>query len=94
MTSLKTDAYRISVMAAGMVGVLAAGLVPASAQQQPPQIPKGWFKACAKQEDVDICESVQRGLGSSSYDQGRYSAKREHGEHHFHKLLAADFRAL
>jgi choline monooxygenase len=46
-----------------------------------------------QQEDVDICESVQRGLGSSSYDQGRYSAKREHGEHHFHKLLAADFRS-
>ena len=54
MTSLKTDAYRISVMAAGVLGVLAAGLAPAGAQQQP-QIPKGWFKACAKQEDVDIC---------------------------------------
>src|SRR4029453_13944477 len=47
-----------------------------------------------QQEDVDICESVQKGLGSSSYDQGRYSVKREHGEHHFHKLLAADFRAV
>ena len=46
-----------------------------------------------QQEDVDICESVQKGLGSSSYDQGRYSVKREHGEHHFHKLLSADFRA-
>ncbi len=45
-----------------------------------------------QQEDVQICESVQRGLGSSSYDQGRYSAKREHGEHHFHTLLSADFR--
>ena len=44
-------------------------------------------------EDVEICESVQKGLGSSSYDQGRYSAKREHGEHHFHRLLAADFRS-
>ena len=54
MTSLKTDAYRISVMAAGVLGVLAAGLVPAAAQQQP-QLPKGWFKACAKQQDVDIC---------------------------------------
>jgi choline monooxygenase len=45
-----------------------------------------------QREDVDICESVQKGLGSSSYDQGRYSVKREHGEHHFHRLLAADFR--
>jgi len=44
-------------------------------------------------EDVDICESVQKGLGSSSYDQGRYSVKREGGEYHFHRLLAEDFRA-
>jgi choline monooxygenase len=45
-----------------------------------------------QQEDVDICESVQKGLGSSSYDRGRYSAKREQGELHFHRLLAGDFR--
>src|ERR671910_984079 len=54
MTSLKTDISRLSVMAAGVVGLLAAGLSPAAAQQQP-QIPQGWFKACTKQEDVDIC---------------------------------------
>ena len=42
-------------------------------------------------EDVDICESVQRGLGSSSYDRGRYSVKREQGEFHFHRLLSDDF---
>jgi len=46
-----------------------------------------------QQEDIDICGSVQRGLGSSSYDRGRYSVRREMGEHHFHRLLAADFRA-
>ena len=46
-----------------------------------------------QQEDIDICESVQRGLESSSYDKGRYSVKREMGEYHFHKLLAADFAA-
>jgi len=46
-----------------------------------------------QQEDVDICESVQKGLGSSSYDRGRYSVKREQGELHFHRLLAQDFRA-
>ncbi|MEP9371314.1 invasion associated locus B family protein [Mesorhizobium sp. KR1-2] len=51
MTSLKTDTARLSVMAAGVVGMLAAGLAPAAAQQ----IPQGWFKACSKQEDVDIC---------------------------------------
>jgi invasion protein IalB len=41
-------------MAAGVVGLLAVGISPAAAQQQP-QIPEGWFKACSKQEDVDIC---------------------------------------
>jgi choline monooxygenase len=46
-----------------------------------------------QKEDVDICESVQRGLGSASYDRGRYSVKREQGELHFHRLLAQDFRA-
>ncbi len=55
MTSLKTDLYRASVMAAGVVGLLASATVPSTAQQQPQQPPKGWFKACAKQEDVDIC---------------------------------------
>ncbi|UCI05735.1 invasion associated locus B family protein [Mesorhizobium sp. B1-1-8] len=48
------NAYRLSVLAAGVVGFLGAGLFTASAQQQP-QIPQGWFKACTKQEDVDIC---------------------------------------
>jgi choline monooxygenase len=40
-------------------------------------------------EDVDICEAVQRGLRSSTYDAGRYSPKRENGVHHFHQLYAA-----
>ena len=53
MTSLNRKAYRLSVMAAGVAGVLGAGVPAASAQQQ--QIPQGWFKACTKQEDVDIC---------------------------------------
>jgi invasion protein IalB len=54
MTSLNSNAYRLSVMAAGVAGFLVAGLPAASAQQQQ-QIPQGWFKACTKQEDVDIC---------------------------------------
>ena len=54
MTSLKTDVFRLSVLVAGVAGLLAAGLSPAAAQQQP-QIPEGWFKACSKQQDVDIC---------------------------------------
>ncbi|MBI3210255.1 MAG: Rieske 2Fe-2S domain-containing protein [Candidatus Solibacter usitatus] len=40
-----------------------------------------------QQEDIRICESVQKGLQSRSYDRGRYSVKRENGVHHFHLLL-------
>jgi choline monooxygenase len=40
-----------------------------------------------QQEDIGLCESVQKGLHSSTYDRGRYSVKRENGVHHFHKLL-------
>ena len=53
MTSPKTERFRLSVQCAGVVGLLAAGLAPAAAQQ--PQLPQGWFKACTKQEEVDIC---------------------------------------
>jgi choline monooxygenase len=41
-------------------------------------------------EDVSICESVQRGLASRSYTAGRLSVRREAGEHLFHKLLYTD----
>jgi choline monooxygenase len=40
-------------------------------------------------EDIDICQAVQRGLRSSTYDSGRYSPLRENGVHHFHGLYAA-----
>jgi choline monooxygenase len=40
-------------------------------------------------EDIGICEAVQRGLRSSTYDNGRYSPARENGVHHFHGLYAA-----
>jgi choline monooxygenase len=40
-------------------------------------------------EDIEICESVQRGLGSATYESGRYSPSRENGVHHFHGLYAA-----
>lgn len=39
-----------------------------------------------QQEDIAICEAVQRGLRSTSYDRGRYCARRENGVHHFHSL--------
>jgi choline monooxygenase len=43
-------------------------------------------------EDVAICESVQRGLGSRAYGAGRLSVRREAGEHLFHRLLARSLR--
>lgn len=43
-----------------------------------------------QQEDVDICEAVQRGLGSRAYVAGRLSPRREGGEHLFHRLLHSD----
>ncbi len=39
------------------------------------------------QEDIVICEQVQRGLRSRSYDTGRFSAKRENGVYHFQNLV-------
>jgi choline monooxygenase len=39
-------------------------------------------------EDMGICEEVQRGLGSRSYDTGRFSVRREGAGYHFHQLLA------
>jgi choline monooxygenase len=44
-------------------------------------------------EDVAICDAVQRGLGSRAYVAGRLSVRREAGEHLFHRLLHADFTA-
>ena len=41
-------------------------------------------------EDMAICDSVQRGLGSRAYIAGRLSVRREAGEHLFHRLLHAD----
>ncbi|MBY0525709.1 MAG: Rieske 2Fe-2S domain-containing protein [Gemmataceae bacterium] len=41
-----------------------------------------------QQEDIGICEDVQRGLASRSFDTGRFSVKREAGGYHFHRLLA------
>jgi choline monooxygenase len=41
-------------------------------------------------EDMAICDAVQRGLGSRAYVAGRLSVRREAGEHLFHCLLHAE----
>jgi choline monooxygenase len=44
-------------------------------------------------EDIDLCESVQRGLRSHSYEQGAFMVnpaspgESEHALHHFHRLV-------
>ena len=45
-----------------------------------------------QEEDLGICEDVQRGLKSRAYGAGRLSVRREAGEQLFHRLLAADLR--
>ena len=41
-------------------------------------------------EDMAICDAVQKGLASRAYLAGRLSVRREAGEHLFHRLLYAD----
>jgi len=47
-----------------------------------------------QQEDIIICDGVQRGLNSRAYQAGRLSVRREAGEHLFHRLLAADLKGI
>jgi choline monooxygenase len=49
--------------------------------------------ARVQEEDLGICEAVQRGLKSRAYGAGRLSVRREAGEHLFHRLLAKDLKA-
>jgi choline monooxygenase len=45
------------------------------------------FSDQIQQEDIEICEIVQKGLQSRSYNTGRFSATRENGVHHFQTLV-------
>ncbi|PWT93006.1 MAG: (2Fe-2S)-binding protein, partial [Acidobacteria bacterium] len=62
---------------------------------QEPGTAEGWeslqqsiaFSDQVQQEDIGICEAVQRGLRSRTYSQGRFSVKRENGVYHFHRLI-------
>jgi choline monooxygenase len=47
-----------------------------------------------QQEDISICEDVQRGLRSRSFDTGRFSVRREAAGYHFHRLLARQLRGM
>lgn len=47
-----------------------------------------------QQEDIEICEHVQRGLASRAYDRGRFSVEMETAVYHFQCLLKKTYRAL
>jgi choline monooxygenase len=51
------------------------------------------FSDEVQQEDIDICEAVQRGLASGTYEAGRLCPRRESGVWHFHNLLRAAYAA-
>ena len=50
--------------------------------------------AAIQMEDMEVCQRVQRGLRSASYDRGRYAPRWERVMHHFHGLLANDLEQL
>jgi choline monooxygenase len=50
------------------------------------------FSDEVQDEDVAICEDVQRGLASGSYDAGRLNPLRENAVHHFHEMLRRAYR--
>ncbi|WP_028032953.1 invasion associated locus B family protein [Chelativorans sp. J32] len=50
MMSLRAKAYGLAAVVGMLAGIGYANT--ALAQQQPPD---GWFKACTKQEDIDVC---------------------------------------
>ncbi len=61
---------------------------------QAPGTGEGWesmqqiiaFSDEIQQEDIELCEWVQRGLRSKAYERGRFSVLRENGVHHFQSL--------
>jgi choline monooxygenase len=64
-----------------------ADISPAAAQHHQDSIK---VSEKVQDEDMAICDSVQRGLASRAYVAGRLSVRREAGEHLFHRLLHAD----
>ena len=52
------------------------------------------FSDKVQQEDVLICEFVQKGIQSRSYDKGRFSAECEQGVYHFQVLLKKAYQAI
>jgi choline monooxygenase len=52
------------------------------------------FSAEVQLEDGEICEAVQKRLGSGVYEPGRLNPKRENAVHHFHELIRRSWREV
>ena len=50
------------------------------------------FSDEVQDEDVTICQDVQRGLASGSYEAGRLNPLRENAVHHFHEIVRRAYR--
>lgn len=50
------------------------------------------FSDVVQDEDIAICEDVQRGLASGSYEAGRLNPLRENAVHHFHERVRRAYR--
>jgi len=65
-----------------------------SAQAQARRAKDIQFSDEVQDEDVAICEDVQRGLASGSYEAGRLNPLRENAVHHFHEMVRRAYRDL
>ena len=52
------------------------------------------YSAEIQQEDIEICEQVQKGLRSNAYDKGRFSVERELGVWHFQSKMKKSLSKL
>ena len=52
------------------------------------------YSEVVQQQDIWICEQVQKGLTSAAYDRGRLSVREESGIHFFHERVKNFYRTL
>jgi len=50
------------------------------------------FSDKVQQENITICEHMQRGMESKAYDRGRFSMEIEEGVYHFQRRLKCAYR--
>ena len=73
--------------------------LPSSTPSRQQQDAMTYLKEVLQPEDIALCESVQRGLRSKGYNQGRFMVDREltelseHGLHHFQKMVVESIGA-